>query len=854
MAVLYKQRPTGLVSMLFTDIEGSTRLARALGDRWPEVLMAHHSILHDAIEGAGGHVEHTEGDAFFAVFVDADAAVAAAQTAQRALRAHDWPQGTVEVRVRMGIHTAHVDRVNGECIGLEVHRAARVGAAANGGQVIVTAATRSSLLVPTPCDDLGDHRLKDFPEPTTLFHLRMGERSARDFPPPKTLDVRPTNLPPSNTLLIGREAEVGAVRDVLLSGGARVVTLTGLGGAGKTTTALAAARSLLDDYIGGVWMVRAERLSDADHLVAAIAETLWLQDLPGGDLLQAVMDRLSDRNILLLLDNLEQVDGASQVIADIVARAQSVGVLATSRAPLGLAQERVIALGPLALDAAADLLCRRAEAVGALVDPDAIASVRELCERLGRFPLAIDLVAPRLRLFSPYELLDRLGPVVDLASASLDRPERQRSVRTTIEWSVALLDEAPRALFRRLAVFQSPAPVDVVDEVCCWDIDLVDGLSALLDYSLVHRAPSGVSFATAVRDVAAELLVASGEDHDVRRSHAIAMAALADRVRFWSATREDLETEKTLRADAWAATEWARFRDPAVHRKLLIGLGAKWAVSGQLRRALEEIVIALGNATISSTERGILTRLRAYLFLVAGDVAEAEAAAEEAVRLLEHAPLADKGLSFVTLSQVKCLARRGSTAVDAARTGVSLFRQLADASFLVRGLMELCESELIVGNFEAAGSVLREAERLVDTKFPEQRLMTLGARADWAVASGDFQAAIEANAKCLDEHNHYNAWAIAGLSEAFSQIGDAAAALELGAIATAMASEIGTDVESLTQFGSGVKASMARAREALTVDNARAAERAGQELPAGQRLVRSRELASRISSTHDVRR
>src|SRR4051812_19289691 len=253
--------------MLFTDIEGSTRLAASLGPDWPRVLADHHALVGGAIDAEGGYVDGTEGDAFFATFTDAAAAARAAVAALRALHAHGWPEGVGVLGVRMGLHVGFVERAATGYVGLEVHRAARVAAAAHGGQLLLTSAARSLAGDTVAAEPLGAHRLKDFPVPEALFCAVVDGRGAGSFPPPRTPELRPTNLPAGTPALVGRDDELKQVRGSFLVDGERLVTLIGRGGAGKTTLALAAAGALLDEHPGGVWLTQLANVAAPDDVL-----------------------------------------------------------------------------------------------------------------------------------------------------------------------------------------------------------------------------------------------------------------------------------------------------------------------------------------------------------------------------------------------------------------------------------------------------------------------------------------------------------------------------------------------------------------------------------------------------------
>ena len=604
--------PAGTVAMLFTDIEGSTRLARLLGEQWPAVLRQHHEIVGGAITAAGGFVSGTDGDAFFATFTDTAAAVTAATAAQRALRGHPWPATAADIRVRMGIHTGEVAVVDDEYVGLEIHRAARVGAASHGAQVLLTAAARRLLTTGIEMEDLGLHRLKDFPEPERLFHLSIDpDRPASWFPPPRSLDARPTNLPPNDRTLFGRDSDLAAVT-AAVAGGQRLVTLTGPGGVGKTSAALAAARLLLADQLGGVWLVPAEALRSADELPAAIAAAV---NVPTFD---AVVERFDGIPVLWVLDNLEHLRGAGTVVSSLLTQVPTLRVLATSRTPLRLRGERVVPLAPLAGDDAAAVLADRVGQAGGVLDLDDPAAI-ELGRRLHGLPLALELVAARLRFLTPSEVLERLGSTLDLKGAEADRPERHRSLRATLEWSLGLLTPRARWLFTRMAVFAGPVPLDVIEEVCAGDgIDVVEGVFELIDHSLLGRTADGLGLVAALHEIAAELFEAAADADAVRRAHAEAMVALTERNR--SAEGGGEAVAQALDADIWAATVWARSADPSLHRRL-VGASASthWQFTGRLGQALLEVAIALEGMDEPSESRGLLLLEQAQLRMMSGD-------------------------------------------------------------------------------------------------------------------------------------------------------------------------------------------------------------------------------------------
>ena len=448
--------PEGVVTMLFTDIEGSTRLARAAGPAWPGAIAIHHEIVSGAVADAGGHLDASEGDALFAYFVDPGSAVAAAAAAQAALRAAEWPGAVGELRVRMGVHTGLVARSATGYGGLEVHLAARIAAAGHGGQVVVSAATRALLAADVELADTGEHRLKDFPAPERLWLLRHDERDPGDFPPLRTEPVRPTNLPADARRLVGREGELEALWD-MLTGRERLVTILGFGGTGKTRLALAAAEGLLSAFEGGVWLVALAGVREPDALLPAIAEALGVDADERG---QAVVRRLRARPTLLVLDNFEQIVEAAATVAGLLDEVPGCRALVTSQLPLRIGHEQVLRLAPLGTPAAVKLFAERAQLAAPDVDlAGEQDTVTAICDRLDGMPLAVELAAARVAALSPSELLARLDQSLALlARGPRDLAERHRSLRAALEWTHELLEPAERTLLARLAAFAGPAP------------------------------------------------------------------------------------------------------------------------------------------------------------------------------------------------------------------------------------------------------------------------------------------------------------------------------------------------------------------------------------------------------------
>jgi predicted ATPase/class 3 adenylate cyclase len=500
--------PTGTVTFLFTDIEGSTALLTLLGEAYVTLLERHAGILRTAIATNGGTEVSTEGDAFFAVFPSAPDAVAAASSAQRELARSEWPSDA-SVRVRIGLHTG-VARLGGDnYVGLDVHRAARIAAAGHGGQVLLSDATRALVADALPGDthlrDLGQHRLKDLEQPVRIWQLEIDGLPA-DFPDLRTLDARPGNLPRPLTGFVGRQRELARLIDLVR--GHRLVTLTGAGGTGKTRLALKAAEELRDTVPDGAYFVDLSPLRDPALVPLAITQALRLGVDPGGDAQNAARGYLRDREALLLVDNFEQVTEAANVVEGLLAAASSLRVLVTSRSPLGIYGEQELDLPPfdvpaggslerLSASPAVALFVDRARDVkpGFELSADQATAVAGIIARLDGLPLAIELAASEVRVLTPAAILSRLEAHQPLMpAATRGRPARQHTMRAAIDWSYELLDEPERRLFSRLAVLPGGFSLETAAAVTDpgdLGIGLIEGVGALVGKSLLRQADGG---------------------------------------------------------------------------------------------------------------------------------------------------------------------------------------------------------------------------------------------------------------------------------------------------------------------------------------------------------------------------
>ena len=486
--------PSGTVTFLFTDVEGSTKLLHELGaEHYAQALAEHRRILREAFATHGGVEVDTQGDAFFVVFPTAPGALQAAAEALAGL-------APGPIRVRIGIHTGTPHLAEEGYVGQDVHLGARIAASGHGGQVLLSKETRD--LVSEEVLALGEHRLKDFAEPASIFQL-----GSERFPPLKTISN--TNLPRPASSFVGREKEVAEVAS-LLQDGARLLTLTGPGGSGKTRLALEAAAELVPEFKAGVFWVGLATLRDPALVTETLAQTLGAKD--------GLAEHIAERELLLLLDNLEQVVEAAPGIASLVESCPNLRLLVTSRQLLRVRGEVEYAVPPLAEPEAVELFCSRSR-----LEPDE--TIGEVCRRLDSLPLAVELAAARTSVLSPAQILERLAQRLDLLKGGRDAEARQQTLRATIAWSHDLLAEDEKRLFARLAVFAGGCTLEAAEEVVEADLDT---LQSLVDKSLLRHTEERFWMLETIREFALERLEESAEADELRRRHAEHFLALAE--------------------------------------------------------------------------------------------------------------------------------------------------------------------------------------------------------------------------------------------------------------------------------------------------------------------------------------
>jgi predicted ATPase/class 3 adenylate cyclase len=648
--------PSGTVTFLFTDVEGSTKLLHELGaDRYADALAEHRRVLRDAFVAHGGVEVDTQGDAFFIAFPTAPSALQAAVAANDGL-------APGPIRMRMGIHTGTPHVGEEGYVGVDVHRAARIAACGHGGQVLVSAST--ALLVGTEeLRDLGEHRLKDLSAPERVYQL--GEE---DFPPLTSLHR--TNLPITSTPFLGREQELSEVLGLLSREDVRLLTLTGTGGTGKTRLGLQAAAELAERYPHGVWWVPLGPIRDSKLVVETAAQALGAEN--------GLADHIGDRSLLLLFDNFEHLVEAATDLAGLLASCPSLDLLVTSREPLHVTGEQEYAVPPLAHDESTSFFVARARAVQP--DFEAGDTVQEICRRLDDLPLALELAAARVKALSPEQILERLEQALPLLTGGArDLPERQRTLRATIEWSYDLLAPDEQRLFARLAVFAGGCTLDAAEDVV---EAAVDTLQSLVDKSLVRHTGDRFWMLETIREYAAERLEVSGEAEELRRRHAeyfLAFAEVAEpRIRVYSSEWLD----RVERENDNVRTALRQFEDSGEGEQALRLGGAVWWYwcyrnrHGEGRLHLE--------AALASDRRVTAARAKALvggadMALNVGDSETARHRAEEALALNRKLDL-PQGIADATLMVATCAANESESelARDLLEESARRFRELGD--------------------------------------------------------------------------------------------------------------------------------------------------------------------------------
>jgi len=755
--------PHGTVTFVFTDVVGSTRLWERYPDAMKAAVRRHDEILRGIFEGEGGHVFKTVGDAFCVAFDEPGAALRASAAAQNALAAEPWGD-TGALAVRIGVHTGTAEVRDGDYFGGTLNRAARIESAAHGGQVLLSRATHELVRDQPPEGlaflDLGEHRLKSLERPERLFQL-TGGGLAGSFPPPRSVSVLPNNLPPRPTSFIGREEEMSAL-SALLAGPAKLVTLTGSGGTGKTRLALEAGAAQLGAFAGGVWLVELAMITEPERLAAAVTGALGIREEPGRSLMDTLLAALCRQEMLIILDNCEHLPGPVAALASGMLRSCGrLKILATSRSPLGLAGEATVAVPPLGVFdihrnpvvgpgaarrigecAAVRLFVERARAVRPdfVLNDDNAQAVGEICARLDGIPLALELAAARLRLLDAKQIAARLADRFRLLRGSgSERLPHQQTLQALVDWSHELLTEDERVLFRRLAAFAGGRSLESVEEVCgggaLGDADVLDLLQSLVEKSLVgvETGQSGDPRYTMLESVwhyAGHRLEESGEMSSLREAHAQHFLAWA------VAAAPHFEGAEQA---AWLA----RFDDDLFN----LDRALRWFISRGNAASAMQLLAAVGRPM---EVRGYLTQGRA----LAADVLALPADLEPGLR-----------------ARGELVAARLAWALDDYPAARILFEQAAASARLSgdRALAVSCRG--FVGFLERGDGRLDEAEEIFQSGLAEAReigseqavALCLGGLGRVAVGRGRLDEARRLSEEALAIHRRLGDHWIAGL-------------------------------------------------------------------------------------------
>jgi predicted ATPase/class 3 adenylate cyclase len=780
--------PTGTITLLFTDIEGSTQLLQRLGDQYVSVLEESRRLQRAVFQRWNGYEVDTQGDAFFVAFARATDAVSAAVEAQRALAAHAWPAGET-VRVRMGLHTGEPSLASEGYVGMDVHHAARIMSAGHGGQVLISQVTRDLVEEHLPdgvsIRDMGERRLKDLQRPSHLFQLVVAGLPA-DFPPLNTLDAYPNNLPVQPTPLIGREREMVAIEQLLRREEEHLVTLTGPGGTGKTRLALQVAADLSDLFPDGIYFVDLAPVSDPTLVIPIIAQALGLREEENLSPLQRLKGELRQKQILLLLDNFEQVIDAAAQVADLLVACPRLKMVVTSRSVLRIRAEREFAVPPLSLPEtkqladlptlsqyeAVALFIQRTQAVKPdfqLTEANAPVVV-EIAARLDGLPLAIELAAARMKLLSPEALLARLSQRLQLlTSGARDVAVRQQALRNTIEWSYRLLDAQEQQLFQRISIFAGGCTLDAVEAICTTPGDeagsVLDRLTSLLDKSLLLRKEQAAELRFAmletIRAYGVEALSACGELEVMRKAHAAYFLALAQKMEqdLWgseqAACLDRLEQEHD---NVRAAMQWSLEQED---REIALRLGGVLRTFWYMRGHFSEGLDFLEQALMHSDSDGVDASVRAGALYAAarmndvrGNSDRAESLIAECLALYQALGNTER-IAYALHLQADMAWRRGNLTLARSRVeeSLALFRELDDKGAIAGLLLHLGVLAAEQGAYTRARNLLEESlainRKLEDVSSIADSLFNLarvcffsgGDRALARAPRGEFRAA-----------------------------------------------------------------------------------------------------------------
>jgi predicted ATPase/class 3 adenylate cyclase/Tfp pilus assembly protein PilF len=818
------QLPSGTVTFLFTDVEGSTRRWEDDSAAMRAAIERHFAILDAAIEAHNGARFKTIGDAIQAAFATAPEAVHAAVAAQRALNEEDW--GALgPITVRMAVHTGAATPQDGDYLAPALNRLARLLGAGHGGQILVSESTallvRDALPPEIQLHDLGEHRLRDLREAEHVFQI-VAPGLPATFPPLKSLEPPRLHLPSEPTSFVGRERAVGQVRERLTSDGARLLTLTGPGGTGKTRLALRAAADLADAFPDGVWFVPLAPVAAGEMVPAAIASALGVRETPGESIEATLRGYLQPKSLLLVLDNFEHVIDAAPRIASLLANAPGLRVLATSRAPLRISGEQEIAVPPLDLPQDESSVgledALRSEAVRLFVEraqtvrpdfhltPDNVAAVVAICRRLDGLPLAIELAAARTRLLPPEAILARLDSRLTLLTGGArDLPERQQTLRAAIAWSYDLLAPEEQALFRRLSVFAGGWTLEEAEAIGAADpvlaIPVIDGLEILSDNSLIRQLEDlrqtraydpRFTMLQTIRAFGLEQLAVSGEEEAARAAHAAIFSRLAADAEPHLTSRDAVAWLDRLDADddnLRAALVWLRERnDAAVAVAMAAALWRFWWLRGHFSagRGQLDAVLALPGEGQDPRVRAAALDGAGVLAETQGDYARAEALHNEALALSrEHNDAVGTARALGNLGVIAFDRGDVDHAVAHLEESLHLAQQAGDRHLIATALNDLGRVAHTQGDFAHADQHFQESldlrrqfagESEIARSLHNLGVLTLD-RGDHARARRLFEESLELHRAAGDKWGA--AGALSGLAEAMRGQGDLSGAVPL---------------------------------------------------------------------------
>ena len=735
------------VCMLFTDIEGSTRLLQSDGESYPHILSRHFDLLEGAIAASDGRKVQTAGDSIFAVFPDGSKGVQAAVTAQKAIEAEPWPHGK-SLKVRMGLHKGLIQRHNSNFVGIEVHRAARIGSAAHGGQIIISKNVRDEVKChpfqpKIKIRDLGFHRLKDLRYPESLYDIVIPGLSG-EFAPISSISANRTNLPFDRAPFFGRQSEIEEVKTRLRTDQSRLVTLVGPGGAGKTSLALAIGQDLIDSFARGVFLVKLGGVSSDDLVAPAICQALNIQESAGVSASEAIKNAVGDAEILIILDTFEHLTSGAEIVLDLLSSCPHLSFLITSRRPLGVQTESAVMVKPLktpaasasysdiAKNSAVELFVQLAqrESSDFTLDRKNAKAIASLCRRLDGLPLALALAASHIGLLEPSELVGKLQSyLTDLKGTSAGVDPRHRTLRSMIQWSDDLLNEQERKTFYSMSVFTGGFSVKGAEFILGESPDQISyiaDLKSLISQSLLERSNSlghaRLTMLDTIREYAGEGLKTSNLEDHYKEKHALYCTNLALECAPHVMRADQREYVESLFLEAGnihAAINWLVQQPSAVQTvKLLGALKWFWITRGLFSEARKWTAAALDQVRRidEAPSLAAILDLAGWIGYLSGDVESALKYCSESHQLYEK--LGDKsGLASAGIIAGIAKAITGDMEEGGRMIGESLelFRSLGDDYGAVIALLAIGEGARAEGDEVAAEEHHLEAFGLLET-------------------------------------------------------------------------------------------------------------------------------------------